>query len=123
MVYAAAASAGEAIKRAVESDATEGEIDTAGLLGTLPGLIEPFLGPGKAIDKILPESVETIFTTKVGEAIAKNVLDKGGKATMAGVGEAIEEAAQETMQNVIGKTVYDADIDLFEGTKSRGNRI
>jgi hypothetical protein len=102
---------GEAGNRARESGATDAQEDIATMAGLIPGLMEQLLGPGS---KLLGDGGK-VFTTKVTEALISNVFDKGKKITIAAVTEAIEEAAQETAQNVIAKTVYDPDADIFGG--------
>jgi hypothetical protein len=88
---------GEAGNRARESGATDAQEDIATMAGIIPGLMEQLLGPGS---KLLGDGGK-VFTTKVTEALISNVFDKGKKITIAAVTEAIEEAAQETAQNVI----------------------
>jgi hypothetical protein len=113
IVAAVANAMGEASDRAREAGATEAQQDIAMMAGIIPGLMETILGPGS---KLLGGAGGKVFTTKVTDYILDNVIEKGKKVTMATVTEAIEEAAQEAAQNVIGKTVYDADVGILDGT-------
>ena len=112
IVAAVANAMGEASDRAREAGATEAQQDIAMMAGIIPGLMETILGPGS---KLLGGAGGKVFTTKVTDYILDNVIEKGKKVTMATVTEAIEEAAQEAAQNVIGKTVYDADVGILDG--------
>jgi hypothetical protein len=112
IVAAVANAMGEASDRAREAGATEAQQDIAMMAGIIPGLMETILGPGS---KLLGGAGGKVFTTKVTDYILDNVIEKGKKVTMATVTEAIEEAAQEATQNVIGKTVYDADVGILDG--------
>ena len=100
------AGAGEARQRAEEAGATEGERGAATALGTIPGALES-----------LPP-IRILRRFGFGDEAIKEVAGVApalGRIARAGGEEALQEASNQVLQNLIAKGVYQPDEAVFGG--------
>lgn len=96
-----AASAGEAIDRAVNAGATREQVIEAARLGKFPGLTEQM--PIELLFERVPLPLAGRFANAMGKVLAQAAAEGG------------QEAVQQTAQNLIERYVYDPDQPLMEG--------
>ena len=104
-----AAQSGEAVQRAVRSGATEEEIDKAGQLGIVPGLIEGVVPFGLGRNFLA-------LRKAIGDGAANEMVQRLARVAVAGGVEGLQEASQNVAQNLIAQNVYDPETGTFTNT-------
>lgn len=111
------AGAGEAAQRAEAAGATEEDISTAAMYGTIPGALE-MVGPTRIVRRVLGRNTDEIadqLSNKFSARLERVLQGRAGRVGKAALEEAAQEASSEVLQNLIAQGVYDPDTGTFEG--------
>ena len=111
------AGAGEAAQRATAAGATEEDISTAAMYGTVPGAFE-MVGPTRIVRRVLGRNTDEIadqLSNKFSARLERVLQGRAGRVGKAALEEAAQEASSEVLQNLIAQGVYDPDTGTFEG--------